>query len=71
MMPNGTQVRVGYKRGTVIAGETVQAVPSGVIDVYTVELTHKLVVASGKTMKLVALDKPESVKPHHDFIRAL
>lgn len=42
-LPNGTKVRVGNKRGTIVSSVYVPAIPSGMIFVHTVKLTEKCI----------------------------
>jgi len=59
VIPNGTPVAIGDKRGVVIRCETHNATPCGLINVHTVKLTHKIVYKFGNHYALEELEKPQ------------
>ena len=59
VIPNGTPVAIGNRRGIVIGCETHNATPCGLINVHTVRLTHKSVYKFGNHYELEPLEKPQ------------
>ncbi len=50
ILPNGTRVRVGNKRGCVVGCEVVRAVPSGFISVHEIHFSERAEKKLNKTV---------------------
>jgi hypothetical protein len=71
ILPPGTSVQVGSKRGTVIKHKVHQAHPSGTVVVHTVQLTHKRKTLYGNVHKWEELKKPEKWEGNYSFLEEL
>jgi len=62
MLPPGTMIRIGNRRGNVVSCEYVRAVPSGQIAVHTVLMTDRIKRDYGKVWHWEPIqDKPHTV----------
>ena len=68
ILPTGTPVTIGSKRGKVLSVKIVPAHPSGMIAVHTVELTEKYRRVMGKEGKWFPLLKPEKWEGNYSGI---
>ena len=65
ILPNGTKVKVGNKRGIVTNCETVRAVPSGFISVHTIAFYERQ-IGTRQFPKIVPIN--ETKKVNYSFI---
>lgn len=67
----GTKIRVKNRIGVIISAQTVPAVPSGMIVVYTVCMTAQRVRGFGTAYRLVPIKNPVYQTVNNAFIEVL
>jgi hypothetical protein len=72
VLPKGTEVQIGNKRGTVQSHKVVNAHPSGKIVVHKVKITHKRKILPGaKNARWDAVAKPEVWEGNYSALKSL
>jgi len=71
MLPEGTKVSVGNRRGTVLSCQTVQAQPCGTVSLHRIKLTEKAETGIGNRTKWMPLENPVIVEPNYSFVTML
>jgi hypothetical protein len=68
-LPNKTRVRVGMRLGVVVDSKIVSAIPSGLIVVHTIELTHRIVRWPAR--RFIELNRPIRMEVNYSGISVI
>ena len=71
MLPEGTRVSVGNRRGIVLSCQTAQAHPCGTVSLHRIKLTEQAETGIGNRTKWLPLEKPVIVEPNYSFVTML